>query len=235
MTVSLGRAWREQSLKYVPGKRDTTYLVLAGIFVAHAIIAELVGGKLIEVGGRLLSVGVIPWPVVFVATDLINEYYGPRAVRRLTLLTMALIVYTFAIVYLCILPTAAGVSPVSDEAFRAVFGQSLWIIVGSVIAFAISQLVDAAVFVMVAARTAGRLLWMRAVGSTVVSQLIDTFVINLVAFGLPGRISLADVVELSIGNYVYKFVVAIGTLPLIYLGHSVLDRYLGSNGASASA
>ena len=112
-----------------------------------------------------------------------------------------------------------------DDAFREVFGQSMWIIAGSLVAFAISQLLDALVFVFIKARTSGRMLWLRAVGSTVVSQLIDTFVINSIAFGLSGMLTADRVVELSITNYTYKFLIALGTLPAIYLGHMIMDRY----------
>lgn len=207
-------------------RRDTVFLVLAGIFITHALLGELVGGKLVEVSGWVMSIGVIPWPVVFITTDLVNEYYGPAAVRRLTLLTVALILYTFGVLYVCIELPAAAISPVDDGSFTAVFAQSRWIILGSVVAFAVSQLLDVMVFVVLRRRTRGRLLWLRAVGSTVVSQLVDTFVINSIAFGLPEKLTAAQVVELSVTNYGYKFLVALATLPAIYLGHGVLDRYL---------
>lgn len=210
-----------------PSRRDTVFLVLAGIFITHAILGELIGGKLLTLGGWVMSIGVIPWPVVFITTDLVNEYYGPVAVRRLTFLAVGLIVYTFVLLWLCMMVPAADISPVGDEAFSQVFGQSMWIIVGSVVAFAASQLVDVVVFVLLRQRTRGRLLWLRAVGSTVVSQLIDTFVINTIAFGLSGKLDGAQVVELSVTNYGYKFLIAVGTLPVIYLGHGALDRYLG--------
>ncbi len=210
-----------------PSRRDTVFLVLTGVFITHAILGELIGGKLLTLGGWVMSIGVIPWPVVFVTTDLVNEYYGPVAVRRLTFLAVGLIAYTFLLLWLCMLVPAADISPVGDEAFVQVFGQSMWIIVGSVVAFAVSQLVDVLVFVFLRQRTRGRLLWLRAVGSTVISQFIDTFVINTIAFGLPGKLDAAQVVELSVTNYGYKFLIALGTLPAIYLGHEALDRYLG--------
>ena len=226
MAETLDRALARQSAKYSPHRHEAAFLILAGVFLTHALLGELIGGKLVELGGRLLSVGVIPWPVVFITTDLVNEYYGPRAVRRLTLLAIALIVYSFVVLYLCMLPSASAHSPVRDEQFAAVFGQSLWIIAGSVTAFALSQLMDVVVFVFAAARTGHRLLWVRAVGSTVVSQLLDTFVINAIAFGLPGRLGAGRILELSLSNYVYKFIIAILTLPFIYLGHGLLERYL---------
>lgn len=208
-----------------PTRRDLVFFVLAGIFITHALLGELLGGKLFTAGGWVMSIGVIPWPLVFVTTDLVNEYYGPRAVRRLTLLAIVLIVYTFGLLWLCMLVPAADISPVDDASFNRVFGQSMWIIVGSIIAFAISQLLDASVFVFLRRWTKNRLLWLRALGSTVVSQLIDTFVINTIAFGVPGKLAPAAVVELSVTNYGYKFLVALATLPLIYFGHGVVDRY----------
>jgi hypothetical protein len=216
-----------------PTRRDSVFLVLAGIFLTHALLGELIGGKLFELGGYVMSIGVIPWPIVFITTDLVNEYYGPRAVRRLTLLAIALIIYAFVVLYLCIGVRAAGISPVGDAAFSAVFGQSLWIILGSIVAFALSQLVDALVFVAMRVRTRGRLLWLRAVGSTVLSQLLDTFVINTIAFGLSGRLTMGKVIELSFTNYTYKFVIARATVPFIYAGHGLLDRYFArTEGAS---
>lgn len=219
--------WAKQAHLYEPSRREAVFLILAGVFVTHALLGEFIGGKLIQFAGYTMSMGVIPWPVVFITTDLVNEYYGPRAVRKLTFLTILLIVYAFVILFLCMQVGAAPISPVNDAAFRAVFGQSLWIIVGSVIAFAVSQLIDTLVFVLARARTRGRLLWLRAVGSTVVSQLIDTFVINAIAFGLPGSLKPLEVVEVSLTNYTYKFVIALATLPFIYLGHGLLDRYFG--------
>jgi uncharacterized integral membrane protein (TIGR00697 family) len=208
-------------------RREWALLVLAGIFVTHALLGELLGGKLVEYRGWIMSVGVIPWPLVFVTTDLVNEYFGPRVVRRLTLLTVGLILYAFVIVSLCMAVPAWSRSPVDDAAFATVLGQSLWIIAGSVTAFVASQLLDVAVFVLVRKRTGSSLLWLRAVGSTVVSQLVDTFVINAIAFGASGKLTAAEVVSLSFTNYGYKFLIALATLPLVYLGHGVMDRWLG--------
>lgn len=218
-------------------RRDRMFVVLAGIFITHALLGELIGGKLLTLGGWVMSIGVIPWPIVFVTTDLVNEYYGPMAVRRLTLLAVGLIAYAFIVLWACMQVPAWSDSPVTDEAFNMVFGQSMWIIMGSIVAFALSQLLDAGVFVFLRRRTSGRLLWLRAVGSTVVSQLVDTFVINAIAFGLSGKLSAGQVVELSATNYGYKFLIALGTLPVIYLGHGVMDRYLrgGASDSSPSA
>ena len=208
-------------------RRDIVYLALAGFFVTNAILGEVTGGKLFTFGVFTLSIGVIPWPVVFIATDLINEYFGREGVKRLTFMTIALIVYAFVVLFLAMQVPAASFSPVTDAQFQAVFGQSLWIIVGSVTAFALSQLVDVGVFWLVRHRTGGRFLWMRATGSTVVSQLIDSIVIIGIAFWLPGKVKTAEFLQVAASNYSFKLLIALGTTPLLYAGHAAIDRFLG--------
>lgn len=212
-------------------RRDLIFLVLAGFFVTNAIVAELIGGKLIKMGPWIMSIGVIPWPVVFLTTDLINEYFGKAAVRRLTLLTVGMILYAFVIVFAAMFVSAADISPVKDDQFTAVFGQSLWILAGSVTAFAVSQLVDVIVFWVFRKRTGGRMLWLRATGSTAVSQLIDTFVILGIAFWLPGKLTATDFFRLVGANYIYKFLIAVALTPFLYLLHHAIDRYLGKSEA----
>jgi uncharacterized integral membrane protein (TIGR00697 family) len=208
-------------------RRDIVYLALAGFFVTNAILGELTGGKLFTLGPFTLSIGVIPWPVVFIATDLINEYFGREGVKRLTFMTIGLIVYAFVVVFLAINVPAASFSPVTDAQFYAVFGQSLWIIVGSVVAFAMSQLVDVFIFWLVRHQTGGKFLWMRATGSTVVSQLIDSVVIIGIAFWLPGKIQTSEFLTVAASNYSFKLIIALSVTPLLYLGHAAIDRFLG--------
>jgi queuosine precursor transporter len=212
-------------------RREILFVVLGGIFVTNAILGELIGGKLIQLGPFAMSIGVIPWPVVFITTDLINEYFGKSGVRRLTFLTVFLIIYAFVLLYLAIRVPTADFSPVKDEQFRAVFGQSLWIIVGSLMAFMASQLVDVVIFWIFRVKTRGRMLWLRATGSTAVSQFIDSFIIIAIAFWLPEKVSLWEFLTVAITNYSYKFLIAVLLTPLIYLGHDVIDRFLGGEEA----
>lgn len=209
-------------------RRDILYLLLAGVFVTNALLGELTGGKLIQVGPFVMSIGVIPWPVVFLTTDLMNEYFGRTGVRRLTLVTIGLIIYAFLVIFAEIAVPASPISPVQDGPFRIVFGQSLWIIVGSIAAFTVSQLVDVVVFWFVRQRTGHRLLWLRATGSTAISQCIDSFVIIGIAFWLPGKLTLPNFINLAFTNYSYKLLIAIGITPLLYLLHAGIDRFLGA-------
>lgn len=90
-------------------KKDIVFIILAGIFITNAVVAELIGGKLIQIGPFVMSIGILPWPIVFLTTDLINEYFGEKGVRRLSILTACLIAYAFIILLLGIaIPAAEG-------------------------------------------------------------------------------------------------------------------------------
>jgi uncharacterized integral membrane protein (TIGR00697 family) len=225
----------------VRSRRDTLFLILGGFFLTNALLGELIGGKLFflghpdfrvglglfTIGPFTMSVGVIPWPVVFLTTDLVNEYFGKRGVRQLTFLGIAMISYAFLVLFLALQIRATDFSPVSHASFHNVFGQSMWIIVGSLIAFAVSQLTDVLVFHMFRKRTGSARLWMRATGSTLFSQLVDTVVILGIAFYLPGKLTGQQFANIAVTQYLYKFTVAILLTPLIYAGHSAAERFLG--------
>jgi uncharacterized integral membrane protein (TIGR00697 family) len=203
------------------------FVILAGIFITNAVVAELIGGKLIQVGPFVMSIGILPWPVVFLTTDLINEYFGEKGVKKLSYITACLIAYAFIILLLAILvPAAKGISPVNDSQFYAVFGQSMWIIAGSIIAFLVSQLIDVTVFWFFKNRTGERKIWLRTTGSTVVSQLFDSFIVLGIAFWLPGKINFDTFLSSAIIGYTIKLGIAILLTPLIYLGHHLIKKYL---------
>lgn len=242
-------------------KGTRLFMVLGGFFVANALIAEMIGVKLFQLEDLLgitkadftllgqpglsfvLSVGVLPWPIVFIMTDVINDYYGVRGVRFLTMLTVVLIAFMFGVLYLAIgMPpdqgwwltsSAAQGVPDMQAAFTAIFGQGMNIIVGSLTAFAIGQLVDALVFRRIKRITGDRYIWLRATGSTIVSQLIDSVVVTYVAFWLFRDMSFAMATALALTAYVYKFVVAIVSTPLIYVAHWSIAHYLGRDRALA--
>ncbi len=209
-------------------RRDIVFLVLAGFFITNALVAELIGGKLVQFFGGLFtqSVGIILWPVVFILTDLINEYFGKDGVKKLTYITIGLISFTFIILSIALNIDATSFSPVSNENFSAVFGQSQWIIVGSIIAFLVSQLVDVYVFWFLKSFTGNKYIWIRATGSTLVSQLVDTFVVQFIAFVVPGKWAFNEFLINASWGYAFKLIVALALIPLIYVGHFVIGKYI---------
>jgi len=242
-------------------KRNTLFLILGGIFITNAILAELIGVKIFSLEAVIgvnpaqirlfeglvldfnLTAGVLLWPAVFLTTDIINEYFGKKGVKKVTYLAVFLIIYAFLVIYL-----VTKLSPAQfwleinshgpdgkpfdiNYAFSTVYTQGLGIIIGSLTAFLLGQFLDVFIFQKLRKLTGSRLLWLRATGSTLVSQFLDSFVVLLIAFNLFGNWTVTQVIAVGIINYIYKFTVAIVLTPLLYLGHYLIDKYLGKEAA----
>src|SRR5829696_4913167 len=244
-------------------KPTRLFIILGGFFVANAMIAEFMGVKIFSLEDTLglaranlnlfgskfsfhLTAGVLLWPVVFIMTDIINEYYGSRGVKFLSYLTIMLISYAFIMFTGAIhlkpseyFTVGNGIDN-ADNAYRGIFGQGLWIIMGSMVAFLIGQLLDVLIFHRIKKITGEKNIWLRATGSTLVSQLVDSFVVLFIAFYLGRRIqtgqgdawTLDQIAVTGTGNYIYKFAMAIILTPVIYLAHGWIEKYLGHDLAS---
>lgn len=237
-------------------KKNRLFIILCGIFITNALLAEMIGVKIFSFEKTMginpvnlnilgftmdfnLTAGVMIWPVVFITTDLINEYFGKPGVKRISYLTAGLIAYVFVVVFLTMrlapadfwhyTKDADGNIVNMDIAFNKIFGQGQRIIIGSLTAFILSQLIDVFAFQKIKKITGNKYLWLRATGSTLISQFIDSFVVLFIAFY--GVFTNSQIVAIGITNYIYKFLVAIALTPIIYLGHSIIDRYLGKDEA----
>lgn len=239
-------------------KKSRLFLILSGIFITNALLAEMIGIKIFSAESTLgfepvsmhilgfdmsfnLTAGATLWPVVFITTDLINEYFGKPGVRRISFFTAGLIAYAFLAIFMTmqLAPADFWLDANNEDdkgnyfnihfAYNKLFGQGLRIIVGSLTAFLIGQLVDVFVFQKLRKITGSKMIWLRATGSTIVSQLVDSFVVLYIAFF--GIFTHAQIVAIGITNYIYKFAIAILLTPLIYLGHYLIDRYLGKENA----
>jgi uncharacterized integral membrane protein (TIGR00697 family) len=239
-------------------KESRLLLVLGTFLVANAILAEFIGVKIFTVEGSLgmekfninmfgvpdlsfnMSAGVVTWPLIFIMTDIINEYFGVKQVRFLSILAAILISYAFLVVGFAmnLVPsdfwvnqTVDGVNVNMNAAFNGIFGQGMWIIAGSIIAFLIGQMADVILFHRIKKLTGERFLWLRATGSTLVSQLIDSFVVIFIAFYLNPQYNWSWQMVAAIGfvNYTYKFIVAVLMTPLLYGVHKLIDKFLGKD------
>lgn len=239
-------------------KPTKLFLGITAFFVANALIAECIGGKIFSLEKLFgmdpsnftifgqsglafnLTCGVLLWPLEFVITDIVNEYYGPRAVRRISYTAVVLIAYAFIMFYLAMkIPPADfwitsrqenGI-PNMQDAFGGIFGQGMWIILGSMSAFLVSQIVDVTVFHRIKKATGEKWIWLRATGSTLISQLVDSFVVLFIAFKIGNGWSWQLVLAICLVNYLYKFTMAIILTPLIYLIEGQIDKYLGKETA----
>jgi queuosine precursor transporter len=235
-------------------KPTKLFVIFSAFFVANALIAECIGGKIFSLekifgwqpanltlfGEKGLSFnltcGVLLWPIEFVMTDIVNEYYGPKAVRRISYTAVALISYGFLMFYLAMgMPPAdfwygSGVDngiPDMNKAFNGIFGQGMWIIAGSLTAFLVSQVVDVTVFHKIKKHTGEKKIWLRATGSTVVSQLVDSFIVLFIAFKIGRGWSWQLVLGICVVNYIYKFSMAVILTPVIYFVEKRIEKYFG--------
>ena len=239
-------------------KESRLFLILGSFLISNAILAEFIGVKLFTVEGTLgipkfdinmfgvkdlsfnMSAGVVTWPIIFIMTDIINEYFGIKQVKFLSILASILICYAFVVLGFAmglepsdfwIKQTVDGETINMGTAFNSIFGQSMWIIVGSITAFLVGQMVDVVIFQKIKRSTGERFLWLRATGSTVVSQFLDSFVVIFIGFYINPQFNWSWQMVAAIGlvNYTYKFLVAILMTPLLYVVHGVIDRYLGKD------
>ncbi len=240
-------------IEQIESRKNMLFMVLGMVFLTNAIVAEFIGAKIFSLeksfnlppfqiqlfGGVFnfdMTAGVILWPIVFVLTDIINEYFGKKGVQRLSWIAAILLVYSFIAVRGAMWLEGAdfwigsgkssGLTDMS-QAFNAVFGQGLMIILGSLVAFLIGQLVDAYIFKKLKDRTGDKFIWLRATGSTAISQFIDSYVVLVIAFYLGGNYDLLWVIQVGTLNYIYKLGMAVVLLPALYGVHIQIDRYLG--------
>jgi uncharacterized integral membrane protein (TIGR00697 family) len=230
------------------------FIGLAAFFCVNAVLAEFIGVKIFALedtlgvapfqwnlfgqsGSLSFTAGTLLWPMVFVFTDVINEFFGKRGVRMISWIAVGLIVYGFLFAFAAIslapaswwveAAQAQGV-PDYQKAFAAVFGQGLWTIAGSVVAFMLGQLIDVLVFHRIRERTGEKHVWLRATGSTAVSQLVDSFVVLYIAFVIgPQHWPMSLFFAVSTVNYAYKMLAAIALIPLIYALRRAITNYLG--------
>ncbi|TCJ17452.1 VUT family protein [Flaviaesturariibacter flavus] len=236
----------------VKDKPTKLLLAMSAFFVANALIAESIGTKIFSFEKLVgvapvnftmfgqsglafnLTCGVLLWPLEFIMTDIVNEFYGPKVVRRISLIAICLIAYAFLMYFMAI-----GVPPADfwigsgkrngidnmQTAFSGIFGQGMRIIVGSIVAFGVSQLVDVYVFHKIKKATGGRHIWLRATGSTLVSQLVDSYIVLFIAFW--GVFTWQQILSFGIMNYIYKFTAAIVLTPAIVWVEKRIEKYLG--------
>lgn len=241
-------------------KANRLFIALAAFFLTNAIMAEFIGVKIFSLEGSLgtapfqwslfgingtltFTTGVLLWPVVFILTDTINEYFGVRGVRFISWIAVLFISYSFLIAYVAIslAPADFWVSsnaalgvPDVQRAYALIFGQGLWTIGGSIIAFLIGQLVDVVIFHRIRRATGERYVWLRATASTAVSQILDSFVVLYIAFVIgPQHWPISQFLAVGTVNYLYKMSAAIALIPLLYVMRRLIERYLGPATAHA--
>jgi queuosine precursor transporter len=215
------------------------YVWMAAVFVVSLVIANLIGAMLFSFRLSflpepvLLSAGIIPFPITFILTDLLNEFYGKQGARFVTWVGFGMCLLTFA--FLSVgehLPLDAR-TLISKPVFMTISTQYTGMFIASLTAYLIGQMLDIQVFHLFRSITKHRFIWLRATGSTVISQLFDSIIVTLIAFW--GQMPVGDMLQLATGNYTWKFIIAVSITPLLYLGHLVLRKLMPKQEALVEA
>lgn len=241
-------------MRLLDDRATKLFIGMAAFFCANAVLAEFIGVKIFALeptlgiapvhwslfgnaGTLQFTAGTVIWPIVFIMTDTINEYFGQRGVRMISWLAAGLVAYGFLFAYIAIhlAPADWWTSAASNQgvpdyqaAYAAIFGQGMWIIVGSLVAFLLGQLIDVKIFHRIRRHTGERHAWLRATGSTAVSQLVDSFVVLYIAFVIgPQHWPTAQFLAIGTLNYIYKMGAAVALIPLLYLARFGIHAYLG--------
>jgi queuosine precursor transporter len=214
------------------------FVCLAAVFVICLVIADLTGAMLFSFsvpwfGHKipvLLSAGIIPFPVTFILTDLINEFYGKEGARFITWIGFAMCFLVYGLLAVGDHLPVDSRTFISKSVFSTISSQYTGMFIASLTAYLIGQMLDIQIFHWVRSFTKHRFIWLRATGSTVVSQFFDSLLVSFIAFG--GHMAVNDILQLACSNYVWKFIITLAITPLLYLGHGLLAKLMPRQEAS---
>lgn len=210
--------------------------IMTSIFVACLLVANLTGALLIDVPlpwgtVQVISGGILTFPITFLLTDMINEFYGETGAKQITWLGFVMVL-GFAGLFQVMQQLPVSTHTVLQlETFTKVITPFTNMIQASLLAYIVGQFLDIALFRLFKHLTGNKWLWMRATGSTLISQLFDSFIVTFVAFW--GTLPVEQIMAVGQGNYLVKVLAAILITPLLYLGHRLVFRLLGQQSATA--
>jgi uncharacterized integral membrane protein (TIGR00697 family) len=207
---------------------DRLFLILAGVFIASLVACNLIFQKFFTwspfgIYTFEISVGIIPYPITFLVTDIISEVYGRKKANQVVTAGLITSVFVFLIIMLAVKVEATPWSPVSNETFSKVFGLTGISVGASMAAYLIAQYIDIRIFHFWKKLTNGKHLWLRNNGSTILSQLVDTATV-LLLLSSAGAISWDKFWALLLNGFLFKVIVALFDTPFFYLSTYLLRK-----------
>ena len=210
-------------------KSKKIYLYLAATFIAALVVCNLIANKFItiDLGFKtfVISAGVLPYPITFLITDILSEIYGKKKTARIVWAGFVASLFVLGVLLLAQQFTAIAGSPVDDETFNKVFGNSWRVIFASMTAYLCAQLIDVRIYHFWKEKTAGKHLWLRNNFSTVFSQLVDTTLVVCVLF--LGVRSHSEIIQFILDGWLFKILCAFIDTPLLYASTAIIRNKLG--------
>lgn len=230
-------------------RADATYTVLAASFAVVLVLTNIIGTKLFALfpeggpawinGGEpiTLTAGIITYPLTFWLTDIVSELWGRRRADLMVMLGFGMSLLMLGILQLGLALTpseiwtfsAGGVetSAAMQKAFEAAFHNPSKLLFASMLAYMVAQLFDVRLYHFFWRLTKGRHMWVRNNGSTMVSQLVDTIIVNGIFLRWGWSLEWVVIGEIIFWVYCCKLLLAMLDTPLLYLGRGALRRFLG--------
>ncbi len=209
-------------------KSKKIYLYLAATFIAALVVCNLIANKFItiDLGFKtfIISAGVLPYPITFLITDILSEIYGKKKTARIVWAGFGASLFVLGVLLLAQQFTAIAGSPVDDETFNKVFGNSWRVIFASMTAYLCAQLIDVRIYHFWKEKTAGKHLWLRNNFSTVFSQLVDTTLVVCVLF--LGVRSHSEIIQFILDGWLFKILCAFIDTPLLYASTAFIRNKL---------
>lgn len=210
------------------------YLYLGALFITSLVVSNLIFQKFfywhpfgdISLFGASLfeiSVGILPYPITFLITDLISEIFGKKKANQIVIAGIFASFFSLAIIYTANAVPATSWSPVGDKLFTSVFGNTIVAVFASMMAYLLAQLVDIQLYHFWKNITKGKYLWLRNNFSTFSSQLIDTFTVVLLLCSF-GEIPWDKFTGLVISGFIFKIIIAFLDTPFLYLCVYILRK-----------
>lgn len=207
------------------------YLVLAGLFITSLVVSNLIFQKFFfwNPFGWFpfeLSVGLLPYPITFLITDIISEIYGKKKANQVVITGIAASFFSILIVVIADMTPATSWSPVGESVFSDVFGLSALAVLSSMLAYLIAQFIDIRIYHFWKKKTKGKHLWLRNNFSTFSSQFIDTFTVVLL-LSIFQVLAWDKFYQLVWAGFLFKFLVAVLDTPLLYIAVYFFRRRFG--------
>ena len=210
-------------------KSKKIYLYLAAIFIAALVVCNLIANKFItiDLGFKtfVISAGLLPYPITFLITDILSEIYGKKKTAQIVWAGFGASLFVLGVLLLAQQFTAIEGSPVDDDSFNKVFGNSWRVIFASMTAYLCAQLIDVRIYHFWKEKTAGKHLWLRNNFSTLFSQLVDTTLVVCVLFS--GVRSHSEILQFILDGWLIKMLFAFIDTPLLYVSSSLIRNKLG--------
>lgn len=197
---------------------DSKFWILAGLFVSSIIASNLMGNKIADFGIFETGVGILIFPFSYLALDIIQEVKGKEVARKILFGSLVALVLVMIVTYVSVALPSAQRDFYPTE-YNKIFGVSLRVMFASLIAFILSELSDIEIFAKIKKWTHEKMLFLRATGSTLLSQFVDTMIFMFLAFyGISAKHDFMYLIQISIPYWLLKCAIAILGTPLIYAG-----------------